>query len=245
MPRTRGAFALVGIAGCFAAAAYAATPQVLERPASDRERDGTGGSLPKPSITQHPDKLATSASAKFGFRVRSGKLRFQCRLDGRDWTACQAPVLFNKLAVGSHSFSVRVTARGRRGKPARFSWRVLQPKDFSIEPRLSGLGPLYPGAPPQPLPLVLSNPNPVPIIVTGLIARTTADPAGCASAQNLALSASSASKTSPIRVPANRSVSLPGPEGSPPAIRLRDLPVSQDACQRAQFPLAFSGTAKG
>jgi hypothetical protein len=194
----------------------------------------------------HPDKLATSTSAKFGFAVRGRSPRFQCRLDGRTWTTCQAPIVFSKLTAGSHSFSVRALGvRGKRGKAARFRWRVLEPKSFSIEPRLTGLGSLYPGAPAQALPLVISNPNPVPIFVTNLQASATVDPLGCTGAANLLLTDSSASSARPIKVPADGSVSLPAPGASAPSIQLRDLPVSQDSCQRAQFPLSFSGTARG
>jgi hypothetical protein len=194
----------------------------------------------------HPDKLATSTNARFGFAVRGNKPRFQCSLDGRAWSSCQSPLALSKLTVDSHSFSVRViAARGRHGKAVRFRWRVLEPKDFSIQPQLAGLGPLYPGAPAQALPLVISNPNPVPILVTSVQVRATADPAGCASAENLILTGSSASSAAPIKVPASGSVSLPAPGISAPSIQLRDLPVSQDACQRTQFPLAFSGTARG
>lgn len=194
----------------------------------------------------HPDKLATTTSAKLAFAVRGGKPRFQCRLDDRAWTACQAPVTYSKLTVGSHSFSVRaVGTRGRRSKTARFRWRVLKPMNFSIEPQLAGLGPLFPGAPAQALPLVIGNPNPVPILVTSLQVKATADPVGCGSAENLILSGSSASSAAPIKVPAGGTVSLPAPGISAPSIALRDLPVSQDACQKAQFPLSFSGTARG
>jgi hypothetical protein len=193
----------------------------------------------------HPNQLATSTNAKFAFVVRDGRPRFQCRLDGRAWSACQAPVAFSKLAVGSHSFSVRVIdAHGRHGKSSRFRWRVLEPKDFSITPRLANLGALLPGAPAQDLPLTISNPNPVPILVTSVTVRAL-DAPGCSSAQNLLLTGSSAATGSPIKVPANGSVNLPGSSGSAPSIQLRDLPVSQDACQKAQFPLSFSGTARG
>jgi hypothetical protein len=122
---------------------------------------------------------------------------------------------------------------------------VLEPKDFSIQPQLAGLGALYPGAPAQALPLAITNPNPVPIFITSLQVRATAEPAGCGSAENLVLTRSSASSAAPIKVPANGSVSLPAPGISAPSIQLRDLPVNQDACQRTQFPLAFSGTARG
>jgi hypothetical protein len=194
----------------------------------------------------HPNKLATSTTAKFAFAVRGSKPRFQCRLDGRAWSACQAPVAFSKMPVGSHSFSVRVlVAGGRHGRSSRFRWRVLEPMDFSITPQLAGLGALYPGAPAQVLPLTITNPNPVPIRVITLTVSATADPPGCGSAENLVLTGASASSASPIKVPASGSVSLPGPGGSAPTIQLRDLPVSQDACQKAQFPLSFSGTARG
>jgi len=246
MRTMRGVLAvLAGIAG-LGAVAYAATPRGNAPDSTVKPRGQGTGSLPKPKITMHPDKLAVSTSAKFTFAGRGGKARFQCRLDGRSWSACQAPVTFSKLAPGSHSFSVRSAgARGRHSRAARFRWQVLEPKGFSIAPQLADLNPLLPGAPAQPLPLVIANPNPVPIFVTSLQVRATADPADCASAENLVLSESSASSGAPIKVPASGSVSLPAPGASAPSIQLRDLPVNQDACQRTRFPLAFSGTARG
>jgi hypothetical protein len=247
MRTMRGMLAvLAGIAG-LGAVAYAASPK-SPNPGSDpkAERSQGVGSLPKPKITMHPDKLATSANAKFSFTVRAGKPRFQCRLDGRPWSACQAPVSFSKLAAGAHSFSVRsVGPRKKHSKIVRFRWQVLEPKDFSIAPQLGGLSALYPGAPAQALPLTITNPNPVPIFLTSLQVKATADPPGCGSAENLVLNGSSASSAAPIKVPANGSLSLPAPGALAPSIQLRDLPVSQDACQRAQFPLTFSGTARG
>lgn len=246
MRTTRGVVALLlGIAG-LGAVAYAASPRGSSPgSAPTPERSRGAASLPKPRITMHPDKVSPSTSAGFGFSARGRNLRFQCRLDKRSWAGCKSPFVANRLAVGLHAFSVRTVARGKRGKAARFRWRVLEPKDFAIAPQLGGLGALYPGAPAQALPLVLSNPNPVPIFVTSLQARATSDPAGCASADNLIFHSSSASDAAPIKVPAGSSVSLPAPGASAPAIQLRDLPVNQDACQRAQFPLAFSGKARG
>lgn len=246
MRTTRGVVALLlGIAG-LGAVAYAASPRGSSPgSAPPAERGREAASLSKPKITMHPDKVSPSTNAKFGFSARGRGSRFQCRLDGRRWAACRSPFAVSRLAVGLHGFSVRTATRGRHGKAARFRWRVLEPKDFSISPQLGGLRALYPGAPAQALPLVLSNPNPVPIFVTSLQVRATADPAGCASADNLILSGSSASDAAPIEVPAGGSVSLPAPSASAPAIQLRDLPVNQDACQRARFPLAFSGRARG
>ncbi len=137
----------------------------------------------------HPDKLATSTSAKFGFTVRGGKPRFQCRLDGRAWSACQSPVTFSKLAVGSHSFSVRALGRAAEGtaRPPAFAGACWNRRTSRSRRSSPASAPLYPGAPAQALPLVIANPNPVPILVTSLQVRATADPPGCASAENLIL----------------------------------------------------------
>jgi hypothetical protein len=247
MRTTRRALALLaGIAACLGAVAYAAAPPGAVHPAPSPARATASGSLPRPTITQHPNQLATATAARFSFGVRDRNPRFRCRLDNRPWSPCQSPATFTKLAIGSHSFSVRtVGPGGSHSRAARFRWRLLEAKDFLIAPQLANLGALYPGAPPLPLPLTIANPNPVPIFVTDLQVKATADPAGCASAENLALTGSSASRTAPLKVPAGGSISLPAPEATAPTIQLRDLPVNQDACQRTQFPLAFSGTARG
>jgi hypothetical protein len=234
----------VGIVAILAATAYGATrhspvaPSATPRPGAARPA--------KPRITEHPDKVEISMSAKFAFAGRGARPRFECHLDGGRWRACQAPVKYTGLASGDHVFSTRVVdRRGRRSRPARFRWTLLEPKPFSIVPRLSGLGVLYPGAPPLALPLAVTNPNPAPIFVTGLRVSVTADPAGCASAENLVLGESGASVVTPLEVPAGGSVDLPAPGVAAPTIGLRDLPVNQDACMGARFPLEFSGSARG
>jgi hypothetical protein len=244
VPRT---FALlVAAVGCLGAVAYAAVPgKPAGAPPSPGHRPG-GMLPPRPSIARHPHKMATSTGARFTFTARGRNPRFQCRLDGRVWKACRSPVAFKGLASGDHVFSVRALYDSDRlSAPTSFRWRVLEPKGFSIVPQLSGLSALYPGAPPEALPVTIANPNPVPIFVTSLRAAPTGDPQGCVSAENLALIESSASTAAPLKVPANGSVTLPAPGVSPPAIQLRDLPHDQDACQGAHFPLAFSGTARG
>jgi hypothetical protein len=200
MRTTRRVVALLAaLAGCLGAVAYAAAPRQPSPPAPGPARVG-GGALPKPSLTQHPDRLATSASARFGFAAGGRQPRFQCRLDGRSWSPCRPPVVFNGLSFGAHRFAVRaVGPGGEHGRPRRFRWRVLEPKDFSIAPRLSGLGDLYPGASPLQLPLTISNPNPVPIFVTSLSVAATAGAPGCASAANLVLTASGVSSAAPLR----------------------------------------------
>lgn len=247
MRTTRGAIAVLVAIAALATVAYAASPHGSNpgsAPTPERSR-GTA-SLPKPRISMHPDKVSPSTSARFGFTARGRTARFQCRLDKRPWTVCQSPFTVGKLAIGIHKFSVRTTGRrGAHGKAARFGWRVLEPKDFSISPQLSSLGALFPGAAAQALPVTIANPNPVPILVTGLDVRVTADPPACSSAANLLLGGAGVSSANPLKVPANAAVSLPTPGFAAPTIALRDLPVNQDACRRAQFPLSFSGSARG
>lgn len=247
MRTTRGAIAVLAALAALATIAYAASPHG-SRPGSapTPERSRGSVSLPKPKISMHPDKVSPSTSARFGFTARGGKTRFQCRLDKRAWGACQSPLTFNRLVIGTHKFSVRTAGkRGAHSKAANFGWRVLEPKDFSISPQLSNLGALYPGAAAQQLPVTVTNPNPVPILVTSLDVRAAADPTGCSSSENLLLGGAGVSASNPLAVPANGTVSLPAPGIAAPTIFLRDLPVNQDACQRAQFPLSFSGSARG
>jgi hypothetical protein len=221
-------------------------PHPAAKPSSKHSARSHSTRPARPRFTEHPGKVVTSTTARFAFVGRGANLRFECRLDSARWTICAAPVGLTELGAGSHAFSVRALGRrGRRSRPTRFRWTLLAPKAFSIVPRLADLKALYPGDPPVALPLMVSNPNPVPIFVTSLRVSVTADPVGCASATNLSLGQSGTSPTAPIEVPAGGSVSLPAPGMAPPTIQLRDLPVNQDACQNTHFPLEFSGSARG
>jgi hypothetical protein len=245
MRATGRAIALIAaVLGCLGAVAYAAVPRQAKTGAA-AERASSAG-LPKARLDGHPDGVALSTSARFAFSARGRGLTFQCKLDGGRWRACRSPLLLTHLDSGAHRFSVRTAgSSGRRGRPVGFRWRVLEPKDFSISPELSSLGQLLPGAPPQPLPLTVTNPNPVPIFLTSLTVAATGDPSGCSSGANLELNPAPISAAAPLRVPPHGSISLPGPTSGAPAIQMRDLPVNQDACQGASFPLAFSGRARG
>jgi hypothetical protein len=236
--------ALACVGGCFAAAAYARTSPPAPD-AAHTDRSAGAPRPPKPTIVRHPRANAVSANAKFAFADRLPGVRFLCRLDRSAWRSCQSPTAFAKLATGRHVFSVRALS-GRNGSATtRFRWTRLEPKDFSIVPDLSRLDALYPGAPPAALPLTVSNPNSAPILVVDLQVSVPAGPSGCPGADNLVLGRSSASASTPLRVPAGGSVHVPTAQVSAPTIQLRELPVNQDACQGARFPLEFTGSARG
>src|SRR5215217_3151436 len=224
--------ALSGICGCLAAVAFGAdeplrasmggaSRQQGEQASGSRDREPRSGLPPRPRITLHPRAPVLSTSARFGFADPAPRVRFECKLDDGRWRMCRTPAAFIGLAVGSHAFSVRAISRqGKRSATTRFHWKLLEPKPFSIVPQLAGLGELYPGAPAVGLPVEVQNPNPVPIFVTDLEVAVGADPVGCPSADNLALGPSNASSSTPLRVPAGRSASLPAQGISPPAIQL-------------------------
>jgi len=240
---TRALVALVVVGACFGAVAYAAS----QPPHGDKAiQRSVGPQPPRPQIVKHPARLSASSKASFTFTAGSPTPRFRCRLDGDGWKVCRAPVSYTGLAAGPHSFSVRAVSRlGRLGPLARLSWTRFESKRFAIEPQFSGIGALYPGAAPTGLPVLLRNPNPVPILVTALRVGVSADQPGCPGNPNLELIPASASRTAPLRLAAGASLSLPSGTATAPAIALRDLPVNQDACQGATFPLTFSGEAHG
>jgi hypothetical protein len=250
----RALAALVLAGGCLAAAAYAASESSSGAGAkADAGLRGVVGAVartpgprpPRLQITTHPRKISTAATARFAFVAMAGDPSFECRLDRAAWRRCRSPLNLAGIGLGPHRFSVRAVASGRRGGAGRYRWQRIEGKPFTVEPQLQTLGALYPGAPAQALPVVLHNPNPVPIFVTALRVAVSADPGGCDSASNLELTPAGASPKRPLTLPAHGSLTLPTAAASAPAIALRDLPVNQDACQGADFPLAFSGEAHG
>lgn len=178
---------------------------------------------------------------------------FQCRLDDRDWGTCSSPYRLSSLSPGGHVFAVRAFNRDDRPGPAvSYSWRQVEapsgservdPKPFAIEAR-GELEDLYPGYPPQPVPVLITNPNSVPIEVTSLTVAIAGNPPNC-SAENFALTPSSVSPTAPLAVPANSSVSLPTATASAPTVSMLNLSVNQDACRGTEVPLVFNGEAHG
>ncbi len=190
---------------------------------------------------------------------------FQCRLDGSRWTACESPHRLDRLSPGGHTFAVRALNRGDLPGPViSYSWQRVEPetrdggvdrndevgpsvevdpKPFSVE--LGGqLEELHPGDPAQELPVLITNPNAVPIEVTSLAVAIAGEPPECG-AENFSLSPSSASAATPITVPANDSVSLPTATVAAPTIAMLNLPVNQDSCRGVDIPLAFAGEAGG
>ncbi len=122
------------------------------------------------------------------------------------------------------------------------SGRHADDASFSIRGQAAGV--LYPGAASQPIALTISNPNSFAIQVTSLQAAVAGGTAGCPAAGNVLIIQATATASSPLRVSAHGSVTLPAQGISAPAIQLADRPVNQDACQRAAFVLTYTGSAR-
>lgn len=219
---------------------------------ADKAPRGAGGDprrqserLPIPRIDSHPDPVESAPRAVFRFSAKGAK-RFECRLDAARWRPCRSPLVYGSVAAGRHAFLVRSVALKprRHSRSRRFRWLRAEQRPFSIV-QTAEPGPLFPGAPPSPLPVRIDNPNTIPIFVTSLQVSVAGDPPGCDAATNLELIPASATDSAPLLVPAGGSAQLPGPGIGAPSIALRDLPVNQDACQNARFSLVFSGSAHG
>jgi hypothetical protein len=242
---------MLAAAASYAAAGHGGRGKERHVPAGKRHEPA--GTVTTPVATQgsaalrivgHPRAISTRTTARF--RIEAvGEPTLRCRLDRRPAQDCDASlVLYRGVGVGSHTFYVSAMRRGRTVARTSYAWTVLEPKPFTVAPQPEVVGPLYPGAVPSPIPVVISNPNPVPITVTALRVSASGGAAGCAPADNVALTTPDLSGGK-LRIAARGSVSLPSAAMAAPTIALLELPVDQDACKSAKFDLAFSGSAAG
>jgi hypothetical protein len=192
-------------------------------------------------IEAHPPAISTRSTARFRVDA-AGKPTLRCRIDRKAPKECEESVVYRGVGVGPHTFFVQAMKRGRPIAHLSFAWTVLEPKPFTVSPQNDAVGPLYPGGEATPIPVVIANPNPIAITVTSLRISAGGGAAGCDPATNLSLSAP-ALGTGKLRIPAHGSVTLPSAAVAAPTISLLELPVNQDACQNANFNLAFSGKA--
>ncbi len=192
-------------------------------------------------IQSHPPTISTSSTARFRVAA-TGEPTLRCQLDRQPPRVCEATVVYSGVGAGPHTFYVEAQRRGQAPVHASFAWTVLEPKPFTVVPRRATVGPLFPGAAPSAIPVVISNPNPIAITVTALRVTAGGGAAGCDPATNLALSAPDLG-SGRLQIPAHGAVDLPSASVAAPTIGLRDLDVDQDACRGANFDLSFSGSA--
>jgi hypothetical protein len=259
---------VVGISALVVAAAYAAVHPIEGRGGERRPLQPQLTAGP-PSRSE-----ARQARFEFRQPARPAKnalpglpLRFLCRLDGGQWEPCTSPYEPDGLRTGRHTFDVRaLNSAGSAGPAATRAWRVVlrapvlaseaaavstgalqEPvpaagAPFAVE-QLSEPLDLYPGSPPQTLAVRLLNTGSEPVTVTSLAVSIAHAPPGCGS-ENFELVPAGITITAPLEIPPESDVQLPSPEAAAPQIAMRELPVSQDACQGGELRLAYAGTGR-
>jgi hypothetical protein len=251
-PAAKLAVGLAAIILVAAAASYAAVRPGVEHGPERHAAPATPIKGPPPipvaasgttglRIVEHPPALSTRRTARFRV-LAAGEPELRCRLDRGPATPCASNVVYRGLRGGSHTFFVAARRAGRRTVRADFGWRVLEPEPFEIEPKPASVGPLYPGAAPTPIQVVISNPNDAAITLTALRVAASGGAPGCDPATNLALTAPELGTKGP-RIPAHGTLVLPSAGIPAPTIALLELGVNQDACQNASFALSFTGSA--
>lgn len=203
---------------------------------------------PPPSITSFPPEQTTATTATFAFSDEETGVTFLCKLDAGSFSGCKSPKSYSGLALGGHTFSVeaRDVQRTNLSTATSYSWTVnkkpVEEQPFTISGNVSGS--LAPGVS-QPLPLTISNPNGVTIMVTSLVATPQAGStkAGCDGPTNLQVTQSNVSSKSTLTVPANGQVTLPSGAIGAPQVLMNNLASNQDACKGASFTFNYSGSA--
>jgi hypothetical protein len=195
---------------------------------------------PKPVITQAPPDPNPSYDATFAWTDSATNVSFECSIDNGPRFSCTSPYSFSVSSSGNglHQFSVRaIDTSGKASADASYSWKVNK-----IGFTLSGtvLGSLTPGAW-QPIAITVTNPNNFTIYVTALNVSVSSSPSTCQGSTNIEFQQSPLSTSHTTSVPANGSASVAVADR--PQIRLKNLPINQNACQGASFGLLYTGTA--
>jgi hypothetical protein len=84
---------------------------------------------PEAMITSRPSLTSDFAPASFGFTSSMAGSTFECSLDSRGYTACSSPRVYEGLAEGRHTFSVKaiIAARNSESSPVSYTWEVIRP----------------------------------------------------------------------------------------------------------------------
>jgi large repetitive protein len=201
-----------------------------------------------------PPNPDTDTSPTFAFHGTdtggSGIAGYQCKLDGGSWAACSSPDTLDDLSLASHTFEVEATDKaGNTSSPASYTWTVQaaggtgMPFSMAGDVNAGTSGDLYPGGPARAIPIAITNPNSVPILVTEITVTITTGtlPAGC-QASWFEVGQSNVSTTNTVTVPANGSVTLPAGSVTAPTIQMLD-DGPQDLCAGATFSYSFTGSA--
>jgi hypothetical protein len=200
-----------------------------------------------PTFTQRPADPSPSPTVTFAWTDSSSDVAtYRCSRENGSFTSCSSPVTYtvdNSNPNGQHQFAVQAfDAAGNGSLVSSYTFKIggNDNKPFTISGSVTGL---QIGSP-KAVPLTLTNPNNQTIYVTSLTIVVGNASAACDSS-NIQVTASTASPTNAITVPANGSVTLSGSLAAfAPKLTLVDkAAVNQNACKNTSFTLTYAGSA--
>jgi hypothetical protein len=199
---------------------------------------------PQPSLTSTPSWTTTHDDATFTWSNTEPGVHYVCALDGAPLSSCASSgITYTHLTEGEHCFAVvALDAAENASAPTTFCW-TINGLDFFVSG--SALQPLFPGAAPQPLNLVISNPNGYPIRVTGITVAVQPETlnGSCSTSANFD-SPHGLLQSAIIPGHSTRSLSDVGVAAADrPQIRMVETHVNQDACKGVTIHLSYSGSA--
>ena len=214
-------------------------------------RIAPGTTVEAPVLTSVPaDPTSTTTNTATWVDDQPG-VRFRCSVDDGSWFDCTTPLTWELDATRTdrHRLSVlAVDGSGHESATTAYSF------SYRDAPRASGLrfavtgdvSDLAPGLW-REVPVQVSNPNGVPIRLTGLTLTVGPDstPGGCLTATNLEVRQPVFRVGRVLSVSPRAAVTLPAQGVSAAEIRLRNLPnVNQDVCKNKAFTLTWSAAAE-
>ena len=193
---------------------------------------------PTPVFTQTPPDPSPTDAANFDWTDAEAGVSFQCSKENGAWFSCANPYTYTVpiTNVSQHQFAVHaVDDAGNTSAVAAYSWKVSK-LDFTIAGTVSYL---YPAVW-RSIAVTITNPNSYDINLSEISVGVSSSPAGCSASTNIEFQQSPISSSHTVTVPRNSTLTLA--VADQPQIRLKNLPVNQDACKNGTFQLTYAGT---
>ena len=195
-----------------------------------------------------PPAKTTATTITVLFHDTQPGVTFQCNVEGatNGWVTCASGQTFTVHGDGEHTFKVRaVDAAGVESAARCFTWTItVSKKGMRFTVNGDAIHKLYPGVT-SPIDLVFTNPNTLPITVTGVTASIsgTSDNAHCPVAGNFSIGRQLQVN---VVVPASSTRSLSDlgvAQAGWPTVAMANRPVNQDGCQAKTVNLTYTGSA--
>ena len=170
--------ALMSATGCLAAVAYATTTPAARDAPSRGSRAPSGTARGRCGRASFVIPAKTTLSTRVSFRYTHRQAPGVALSSAGSTTPAGSAAARRSPTAASPSARISFLVRAVTGdRPAqssrpRFAWVQAQPKSLAIAAELSALSRLYPAPGTEPVPLLITNPNPAPIEVTASPSRS-------------------------------------------------------------------------